>query len=82
MRSTRPRELLLTDSGTSALALALQRAARERPGPAALPAFCCYDIATAADVAGVPFVLYDVDPETLGPDPASLGGRWRPAPAP
>jgi dTDP-4-amino-4,6-dideoxygalactose transaminase len=67
-----PHGLLLTDSGTSALALALQLAARERPGPAALPAFCCYDIATAVDAAGVPFLLYDLDPHTLAPDRASL----------
>ncbi|HEX5385594.1 MAG TPA: DegT/DnrJ/EryC1/StrS family aminotransferase [Gemmatimonadales bacterium] len=67
-----PAGLLLTDSGTSALALALKLAARERPGPAALPAYCCYDIATAADAAGVEFLLYDLDPATLGPDEASL----------
>jgi perosamine synthetase len=67
-----PRGVVLTDSGTSALALALRAAARLRPGPAALPAFCCYDIATATDAAGTPFLLYDVDPATLGPDRASL----------
>ncbi len=67
-----PGGVLLTDSGTSALALALQVAAAERPGPAALPAFCCYDIATAADAAAVPFMLYDIDPGTLAPEPASL----------
>ncbi len=64
--------VLLTDSGTTALALALRLAARERPGPAALPAFCCYDVATAADSAKVAFTLYDVDPRTLGPDLDSL----------
>lgn len=67
-----PAGLLLTDSGTSALALALRLAAAERPGPAALPAYCCYDVATAADAAGVEVILYDVDPASLGPDPASL----------
>ncbi len=67
-----PQELLLTDSGTSALALALSLSAAERPGPVALPAFCCYDIATAVDAAGVAFTLYDVDPTTLGPDFDSL----------
>lgn len=65
-------EILLTDSGTSALALALGLAARERPGPVALPAYCCYDVATATDAAGVAFVLYDVEPATLGPDLDSL----------
>ncbi len=64
--------LLLTDSGTTALHLALRLAVAERPGPVALPAYCCYDIATAADAAGVGFLLYDIDPATLGPDWTSL----------
>ncbi len=68
----RPAEILLTDSGTTALAIALGLAARERPAPVALPAYCCYDVATATDAAGVPFVLYDVEPATLGPDLESL----------
>ena len=61
-------DVWLTDSGTSALAVALRAAA----GPAALPAFCCYDIATACDGAGVEPFLYDLDPETLAPVPDSL----------
>jgi perosamine synthetase len=64
--------LLLTDSGTSALHLALRLATSERPGPVALPGYCCYDVATAVDAAGVEFLLYDIDPGTLGPDWASL----------
>ena len=71
-RSFAPRSLLLTDSGTTALTLALRAAATLAPGPAALPAYCCYDIATAADGAGAEVLLYDLDPETLGPDFASL----------
>ena len=69
-----PSGLLLTDSGTSALALALLGAATksQQQSPIALPAYCCYDIATAADAAGLPVLLYDVDPLTLGPDWASL----------
>lgn len=68
-----PRSVLLLDSGTSALALALSAAAAERPGaPVALPAYSCYDLATAAAGAGVEVVLYDLDPATLGPDPDSL----------
>lgn len=64
---------ILTDSGTSALALALTAALRGRPAaPVALPAYACYDIATAAAAANVPVVLYDVDPLTLGPDWASF----------
>ncbi len=64
------RRLLLVDSGTSALALAMRVAARGRP--VALPAWGCYDLATAADTADVPVLLYDLDPRTLGPDPASF----------
>jgi dTDP-4-amino-4,6-dideoxygalactose transaminase len=67
-----PSGLLLTDSGTTALQLALRLAVSERPGPVALPAYCCYDIASAADAAGVGFVFYDLDPTTLGPDWPSL----------
>ena len=60
--------VLLTDSGTSALALAMRSALDATAGGAvALPAYGCYDLATAADAADVPVVLYDVDPRTLGP---------------
>ena len=38
----------------------------------ALPAWGCYDLATAADAADTGVVLYDLDPVTLGPDWASL----------
>jgi dTDP-4-amino-4,6-dideoxygalactose transaminase len=69
------RAILPTDSGTSALALALRHATALRPGPAlaALPAWSCYDLATAAGVADVGVLLYDLDPITLGPDWSSLG---------
>lgn len=67
-----PLEVFLTDSGTSALVLALQAAHAHSMAPVALPAYGCYDIATAADGAGVPFFLYDLDPRTLSPDLASL----------
>src|SRR5690349_20441782 len=51
---------LLTDSGTSALALAISGALRGRSDtPVAVPAFACYDVATAAAAAGVPALLYD-----------------------
>ena len=63
----------LVDSGTSALGLALRWAAAFRPDtPVALPAYSCYDIATAADTARMPVRLYDVDPATLAPDRDSL----------
>jgi perosamine synthetase len=67
-----PRDLYLTDSGTSALALALRAVHSATGAPVALPAYCCFDIATAADAAGVPFHLYDLDVGTLSPDLASL----------
>lgn len=67
------RAAVLTDSGTSALALALRAASRMRRGlPVAIPAYSCYDLATAADCAGVSVLLYDLDPATLGPDVDSL----------
>jgi dTDP-4-amino-4,6-dideoxygalactose transaminase len=66
-------DLLLTDSGTAALGLAIRAAGGDaRPAPVALPAYCCYDVATAADWAGGPVLLYDLDPATLGPDWDSL----------
>ena len=65
-------DVLLTDSGTSALTLALRGVPR-----AALPAYSCYDVATAAEGARCDVVLYDVDPRTLGPDPDSLRSAIR-----
>lgn len=74
--------LALTDSGTSALALALRLAVLRRPGrPVLLPAWACFDLATAALAADVRVVFYDVDPETLGPDWASLEVAARTDPA-
>jgi len=66
------RGLLLSDSGTSALTLALRAGEQRAPGPVALPAYCCYDVATAADGAGVQVLLYDLDPATLAPDLPTL----------
>jgi dTDP-4-amino-4,6-dideoxygalactose transaminase len=70
--------LLLTDSGTSALTLALGAAATP-PAPrlVALPAYGCYDLATAVDGARVDVHLYDVDPRSLGPDLGSLESALR-----
>jgi perosamine synthetase len=67
-----PAELFLTDTGTSALRMALNLAQTITGRPAALPAYCCYDVATAMDGTGAAFLLYDVDPETLSPDRGSL----------
>lgn len=62
----------LLDSGTSALQVALQLARPAAPGPVAIPAFACYDIATAVLGAGCDFTFYDLDPRTLAPDAGSL----------
>jgi dTDP-4-amino-4,6-dideoxygalactose transaminase len=72
-----PRDLVLLDSGTSALTLALRaiRLEAEAAGRAplvALPGYGCFDLATATVGADVRVVLYDIDPTTLGPDWPSL----------
>lgn len=61
-------EVLLTDSGTTALSLAIKAVG----SPVALPAYGCFDLATAVDGAGQSVLLYDVDPATLSPNPLSL----------
>lgn len=65
--------LVLTDSGTSALTLAIRGALRLAGASVALPAFNCYDMATAALGSGARVLLYDIDPITLAPDADSLG---------
>ncbi len=66
-------DVVLTTSGTCALTLALLAAASRRPGaPVAIPGYACYDLVSAAVGAGVPVTLYDLDPATLAPEPASL----------
>ena len=73
-----PRAVLLTDSGTTALTTALLGVLRSRPGaPIALPAYSCYDVATAAESAGAPVLFYDVDPHTLAPDHAQVRAALR-----
>lgn len=57
----------LTDSGTSALVLALRIVAGEG-STVALPAYACVDLIAAARLANVHVRLYDVDPLTLTPD--------------
>lgn len=74
-------EVILTDSGTSALALAIRAAAgKVKPPRAALPAYGCFDLMTAADAVGAEVVLYDLDPATLSPDPDSLRAALRHGP--
>jgi hypothetical protein len=58
---------LLTDSGTSALVLAL-RLAMPKGGVVAYPGYACVDLAAAARFAGVRVRVYDLDPATLSPD--------------
>ena len=63
-------------SGTQALQVGLAQARRavgEGPGlVVALPAFTCFDVASAAVGARLRIALYDVDPRTLAPDLDSL----------
>lgn len=61
----------LTDSGTSALVLAMRLTAGTE-GTVALPAYGCIDLTAAAVFAGVRVRLYDVDPATLSPDLESV----------
>jgi dTDP-4-amino-4,6-dideoxygalactose transaminase len=62
---------VLTDSGTSALVLAL-RLLVGKNGTVALPGFGCVDITSAVRYAGVNARLYDIDPLTLSPDLGSV----------
>jgi perosamine synthetase len=64
---------VLLGSGAQALQRALEVGLVERaPEPGrrvvALPAFTCFEVASAAVGAGARVVLYDVDPATLAPD--------------
>lgn len=78
MRDEGAGHVQLLASGTAALTLALQVAAaraRARGGPrpwVALPAYACFDLATAAIGADVGVRLYDLDPRTLGPCPGAV----------
>jgi len=60
-------DALLTDSGTSALILALRKILPPG-GTVAFPAYACIDLTTAALGAGARVRLYDLDPATLSPD--------------
>jgi hypothetical protein len=69
-------DALLTDSGTSALILALRRVLPPG-GTVAYPAYACIDLTTAALGANVHVRLYDIDPATLSPDLDSLRATIR-----
>ncbi|HEX5437712.1 MAG TPA: DegT/DnrJ/EryC1/StrS family aminotransferase [Gemmatimonadaceae bacterium] len=67
------RSVVLTDSGTSALVMALRLATGEREGgTVAFPGYACIDLAAAALRARVRVRLYDLDPATLSPDLGSV----------
>lgn len=68
--------VLLYGSGTQALTVAIQEAF-SRVGQTvtvALPAFACFDVASAAVGADARISFYDLDPDTLAPDLDSLEG--------
>lgn len=64
-------ECLLTDSGTSALTLAL-RLAVPAGSLVAFPAYACIDVIAAAQRADVRVTLYDMHPDSLSPDVDSV----------
>ena len=64
-------DALLTDSGTSALSLALLAVA-PAGGTVAFPGYGCIDLTAAAVYAGMRVRLYDLDPATLSPDIGSV----------
>jgi hypothetical protein len=64
-------DALLTDTGTSALVLALRKLLPPG-GTVAFPAYACIDLTTAALGTGARVRLYDVDPATLSPDLESV----------
>lgn len=64
-------DVLLTDSGTSALILALQ-ATVPAGGTIAYPGYACIDLTSAAVGANVCVRLYDLDPATMSPDLESV----------
>jgi perosamine synthetase len=67
---------LLTDSGTTALTLALRKTV-PHDGVVGFPAYSCIDLTTAALGAEVRVRLYDVDPATLSPDLDSVERMFR-----
>lgn len=66
-------QVALYGSGTQALTEAISLSAAGTSGaPVALPAFGCFDLASAALGADARVSLYDIDPLTLGPNWDSL----------
>jgi perosamine synthetase len=70
--------VVLCSSGTQALLVALRTGSGQVDGaPVALPAYTCYDVASAAVAAGCRILLYDIDPATLTPDLDSVRATLR-----
>ena len=68
-----PESVVLTGSGTQALGLAIGLTCRGGGlGTVALPAYTCWDVGTAAQSAGVTASYFDLNPNDLSPDLASL----------
>lgn len=65
---------VLVDSGCSALTLAIELALSTSGSQrtVAIPAFQCFEVATAAVAVDCAITLYDIDPVSLGPDLESL----------
>lgn len=60
-------DVLLTDTGTSALILVLRKILPPG-GTVAFPGYACMDLTSAALGAGMRVRLYDIEPSTLSPD--------------
>jgi len=69
-------DVLLTDSGTSALILSLRKILPP-DGTVAYPAYACIDLTAAAIGAGAHVRLYDLDPATMSPDLDSVRAAIR-----
>ena len=69
-------EAVLTDSGTSALVLALRKLVGSG-GTVAFPGYACIDLTAAAVAADVRVRLYDLNPSTLSPDLDSVRRAMR-----
>ncbi|MDP9202299.1 MAG: DegT/DnrJ/EryC1/StrS family aminotransferase [Gemmatimonadota bacterium] len=71
--------VLLCGSGTQALTIAIREALKrvDIGSPVALPAFSCFDVASAAVGADARVSFYDLDPDSLGPDLSSLERAFR-----
>jgi dTDP-4-amino-4,6-dideoxygalactose transaminase len=72
-------DVALCGSGTQALQLALETALAQggKDAVVALPAFSCFDVASAAVGAGCRVTFYDLEPATLAPDQDSLERAFR-----